>query len=316
MFKIKPKLHLVKKENLGARIVEHRLMLKAAGYHPIPVNGKAPAFPEWQQQIDVSDETIKSEKWKPGFDEHGMPCDFNTGLLTIKTPTFDSDIRHAEAAAAVEKLAREKFADRGRIMTRIGAAPKFAIPFRTETPFKKIAVNLIAPDGSQEKFEFLGDGQQFVGFGVHPDTKKEYCWNGGGEPGLVQHDQLPPITEEEARAFIDEAVKLIEQYGYKRAAATTSKANGKGNGADPKGPFGEFGDERHTTRGQRLTEAALADLASWVPELFPAAEPYHEGFRVAPEHRGPGEVCHCCGRRWHEHQEAIGFRRSGIVDFD
>ena len=145
--------------NPGAEIIAHRLKLKEAGYHPIPVDGKKPAIGEWQKQTNASEEDIKG--WDPRV------IGFNTGLLTTDTPTFDSDIRHAEAAAAVEKLAREKFAGRGCMLTRVGSAPKFAIPFRTETPFKKITANLIAPDGKKgEKFEFLGDGQQFVGFGI------------------------------------------------------------------------------------------------------------------------------------------------------
>ena len=28
--------------------------------------------------------------------------------------------------------------------------------------------------------------------------------------------------------------------------------------------------------GQKLNDAAIANYAAWVPELFPAAEPYHE----------------------------------------
>ena len=119
----------------AAEIIELRLKLKEAGYHPIPVNGKAPCIDEWQKQIDVSDEVIKS--WKPGFDAYGRPCDFNIGLLTIKTPTFDSDIRNAEAADAVEQLARETFSGCGKILKRIGAAPKFAIPFAPKPHSKR-----------------------------------------------------------------------------------------------------------------------------------------------------------------------------------
>lgn len=154
-------------------VTAHRLKLKEAGYHPIPVNGKKPAFEkEWQKQIDASEEDIK-----------GWGIYTGTGILTKYTPTLDCDILNAEACAAVEKLAREKFAERGCVLTRTGLPPKIAIPFRTDTPFKKINVMLTAPDGSMgQKFEFLGDGQQFVGFGVHPETRKRYHWNGAVSP--------------------------------------------------------------------------------------------------------------------------------------
>jgi hypothetical protein len=182
-------------------ITAHRLKLKEAGYHPIPIPAyeKYPVLDGWPQLIDVSDEVIKG--WGPG----------NTGILTKYTPTLDCDILNAEAVAAVEKMAREKFAERGCILARTGLPPKLAIPFRTDTPFKKISSVPLTSPGIDEgqKFEFLGDGQQLVGFGKHPETQELYQWNGGGKPGPVRHDQLPLIDEEEARAFIEEAVELL-----------------------------------------------------------------------------------------------------------
>src|SRR5262249_15613718 len=75
----------------------------------------------------------------------------NTGVLTRLAPTLDIDILNPEAAKAVEELVRERFEERGFVLVRIGKAPKRAIPFRTDTPFKKIVANLIAPDGSEQK---------------------------------------------------------------------------------------------------------------------------------------------------------------------
>lgn len=66
-----------------------------------------------------------------------------------------------------------------------------------------------------------------------------------------------------------------------------------------------------------LNDAALADLAAWVPEIFPAAWAYQEtGFRVSSSDRGPGDVCHCCGRQWRQHQEDLSFHPiEGICDW-
>ena len=75
--------------------------------------------------------------------------------------------------------------ERGHILVRIGKAPKRAIPFRTEVPFAKITANVVAPHGRTEKIEFLGDGQQVVAFGIHPETKQRYNWH-GGEPDKSQ----------------------------------------------------------------------------------------------------------------------------------
>lgn len=126
----------------------------------------------------------------------------------------------------------------------------------------------------------------------------------------MRHDQLPLIDEEEARAFVEEAVKLIEQYGYQRTAA--SKGNGSGGSHDA---FKQAEWDANENKNTKLNKAALAHLAAWVPELFPAAEPYHDGFRVSSSNRGPGEVCHCCGRLWREHEEDISFHPTGIHDY-
>ena len=49
-------------------------------------------------------------------------------------PTLDIDVLNPEAAEAVRALIKERFEERGYIPVRTGKAPKFAIPFRTETP--------------------------------------------------------------------------------------------------------------------------------------------------------------------------------------
>ena len=95
-----------------------------------------------------------------------------------------------EAAEAVEALARDRFEEKGYILLRIGKAPKRAILFRTDAPFKKIQEFLISPDGSKEKIELLGDGQQLIVDGIHPDTGKPYAWFGGKPTETKREDDL------------------------------------------------------------------------------------------------------------------------------
>jgi hypothetical protein len=140
-------------------------------------------------------------------------------------PTFDIDIRDPEAAAAVEELVRQRFDERGTVLVRIGNAPKRAIPFRTNTPFKKIQISFDVPKGHpEEKLELLGDGQQVVAFGIHPDTGKPYQWF-GGEPGEIPLHELPLITEDEAKQLVNDAAELLAQFGYNRRGKK-KKANG------------------------------------------------------------------------------------------
>jgi hypothetical protein len=115
-------------------------------------------------------------------------------------------------------------------LVRIGKPPRRAIPFRTDEPFKKIVVNLIAPNGAEEKIEFLGDGQQVVVAGLHPDIGQPYRWH-GGELSQIAREDLPYIREADARARVDEIVELLcREYGYRRAAERPKprKANGRG----------------------------------------------------------------------------------------
>jgi len=161
------------------------------------------------------------------------PAAGGTGLLAKATPAIDIDILVPDAAGAVEQLVRDRFDEHGKILVRIGKAPKRAIPFWTDTPFKKITANLIAPDGLKcQKIEFLGDGQQFVAFGIHPETGKPFEWF-GGEPGEVTRDELPAISEAEARALVEDAVELLcTEHGYgpvNSAAGNAGQAAGGTN---------------------------------------------------------------------------------------
>jgi len=203
------------------RVLRHRL--RATGYCPIPLYGKEPpaygknnkrkGLPRWQQLQEVTPEQI--DIWARTWPEA-----FNTGVLTRLMPTLDLDILNEDAVCTIEDHVRKHYEERGYILIRIGLPPKRAIPFRTEQPFTKITINLVAPNGStekHEKIEFLGEGQQVVVAGTHPDTKQPYTWF-GGEPGQIALADLPYIREAEARQLVDDVVELlVRDFGYTRA---------------------------------------------------------------------------------------------------
>ena len=56
----------------------------------------------------------------------------------------------------------------GTSAVRTGLAPKRALLFRTDTPFKKLDATYTSPDGRTHKVEILGWGQQIVVDGIHP----------------------------------------------------------------------------------------------------------------------------------------------------
>jgi bifunctional DNA primase/polymerase-like protein len=167
-----------------AGVTELRLQLRAAGFAPLPLNGKAPSSVNgWQTKLAVTTDEIKL--WEKLY-----PYDTNTGALTKLVPAIDIDINNPNAAEAVETLAREHFEEHGHILVRVGRPPRRAVLLRTDEPFTKLKLDLITPQDTSEKIEILADGQQLVLFGIHPDTHQPYRWH-GGKPGEIERGALP-----------------------------------------------------------------------------------------------------------------------------
>jgi Bifunctional DNA primase/polymerase, N-terminal len=244
-----------------------RLRLLELGYSPIPLFGKEPpiygknnkrkGLGSWQQLDTVTLEQIRM--WGKTW-----PDAINTGVLCRRVPTLDLDLLNEEAVRTIEDHVHECYDERGYVLVRRGKPPKLAIPFRTIEPFAKIVANVIAPNGNVEKIEFLGDGQQVVVAGIHPDTHKPYTWF-GGEPGTIAHEDLPYIRQDEAQALVvDIAEILVRDFGYTRAAERPGKHHSKGNGEDAKAQGGAA-DWQYLTdairNGQALHDS-LRDLAA------------------------------------------------------
>jgi hypothetical protein len=237
-----------------------RHKLRAAGFAPLPLFGKEPpiygrnnknkGLGGWQDLHEVTAAQIDLwEKTWPGAN--------NTGALTQRMPTIDIDITFAEAAEAVEALAREWFEDKGRMLIRVGLAPKRAILLRTDVPFKKIITQFIAPSDIVHKIEILANGQQVVVAGIHPDTGHSYTWH-GGVPWEVPRAELPYVNDDMARAFMTAATKLlVERFGFMVTAAPTP---GKAKGNDPNA-FEQFGDEQRASNPKASPELVAAALA-------------------------------------------------------
>jgi RecA-family ATPase len=242
-----------------------RLKLRENGYAPIPVNGKRPPFEEWQKKTTAN--PVEIELWEKAYSYAS-----STGILTAHTPTLDIDIMNPEAAAAVEELVRERFEERGYVLVRIGKAPKRAIPFRTDTPFKKIIRNVVAPNAATEqKIELLANGQQVIADGIHPETEKPYSWH-GGDPCSIKHEDLPYIIEVEAKQLLDDAVELlVEKFGYSLLKARPEKDAAEGNGGRGAEDWGylldniRFGRELHDTLRDfagKLTASGMSEGAA------------------------------------------------------
>jgi hypothetical protein len=214
-------------------VTKRRLALQANGYSPIPVLGKIPYLSEWPKKAGASAEEVAA--WDVQF-----PRMTNTGLLTETTPTCDVDILIGDAADAVEELARDRYDGEGVILCRFGQAPKRALPFQTDRPFSKIIAAFIAPDGSKQKIEFLGAGQQFVVAGIHPDTGQPYRWARDRSPETTPRSELPKIDEAEARTFLGLVGDMLcKEFKFKPDEEETPQGNGHAAPLDTDGTYPE-----------------------------------------------------------------------------
>jgi hypothetical protein len=139
-----------------------------------------------------------------------------------------------EAAAAIEALAREHFEERGYILVRFGKAPKRAILLRTDEPFKKIVRKFAVPNGTEQKIEIMGNGQQVVCYGPHKETKQPYRWH-GSEPGAIKREELPYVRQGDMEKFADAAAELLlKEFGFalieSKAKVNSNKQQSKTDG--------------------------------------------------------------------------------------
>lgn len=176
--------------------------LTDCGYPVIPVwpGAKCPAsyqsskgwlpYRDWQRHCARPSKPYELAIWS------GWPgC--SVGIACGMVGALDIDLLEPEIADKVEKLARRELGDTDA--WRVGLAPKKLLVYRQDQPFGKIP---------RHPLEWLGQGSQFVAYGVHPATKQPYRWP-DEELFDVLASRLPIVTEAKVRAFMDQAVGLI-----------------------------------------------------------------------------------------------------------
>jgi len=180
------------------RFGTHAPALHSNGWNiiPIPASSKAPRIEGWtagfgKQQVDA-------------FAANGY-AQGNIGLLARFFPAVDIDVLDEECAAAIEQHALQTL---GPAPVRIGNRPKRLLAYRTATPFKKLKIYLTAPDGSTRgddgkdyAVEILGDGQQYVIYGEHPDGF-DYEWPDHDGPTAEPPTSLSLVDKEKVTNFL------------------------------------------------------------------------------------------------------------------
>ena len=109
----------------------------------------------------------------------------------------------------------EVFSQDKTILRRVGVAPKRLLPFLFLTPFKKCSVLFTSPNGVAHRVEILGDGQQFISEGWHPDSGELYAWL-GEKLSDVLPTRLPMLDEATAHKILADVAQLVTARGWSR----------------------------------------------------------------------------------------------------
>jgi hypothetical protein len=246
------------------RATAYRKRLLAAGYLPLPVNGKVPPIKGWPD-IEATDVLI--DRWANEYADAT-----NTGIITHRTPAIDVDVLDPGVADEMQELAERMI---GKSAVRTGRAPKRAMLFRADKPLSKISTPIfISPDGRTHKVEILGWGQQIVVHGTHPDTQAPYTWE-HTEPGSdLKADELPLLTAEKANEFVTAAAQCMIAHGW--------TAKKKANGAA--GPNGFLDSQKTVFERERLYANAALDGCEGELSAAPKGERndtlYKKAFRL------------------------------------
>ena len=180
---------------LGATLVDRGFPIL-----PIQPNTKKPGlyklgawheYPKWSRHCERETTDNEVDIWG-NWPEAGI------GIAAGRVIGIDIDILDSSTIALeMEALAKRMLGDTPAV--RIGNAPKRLLVYRAVQPFSGFKYPPI---------EVLGVGQQFIAYGIHPDTGKPYDWPVSTLADLSP-DDLPGITEAQAREFAKEAYRLI-----------------------------------------------------------------------------------------------------------
>lgn len=261
------------------KIADLRRTLLANGYIPVPVNGKRPQIKGWSS-FHPKPEQIDGQIRR-------YPNHTNTGILCGGVVAVDIDVPDAAAAEHLRSMALA-LPNADRALQRVGRAPKMTFIFRASAARRKKITAKYVVGGHDCQIEILGHGQQFVAFGIHPDTGTEYEWI-GPSPLDVPFSELPEIDADAIDAFVAETDRYLASIGTPTSKRPEPRASAAGG----------------VSFWKRVNSAALADPDRWVKELFSTArkEAGTGAWRITSEDLGRSL------------QEDISVHQDGIRDF-
>lgn len=245
----------------------HRLIDNGYEVLAISPGGKFPTY-------DYSSKTLtkithkRVDRWLAnGHAKDGV------GIRSRFTPMVDIDCKWEPLVIATVAEAEDKI---GYAPRRIGQAPKVGLIYKSSVPFRKVQSKAFTdPNGNKCQLEIQGDGQQWVAYHIHPDTKKPYRWPDEGFNILdVPHDELVTITGEQALELVQWFEAWCINQGWARwKSNSTSTALTTISARDPD----DIG-------GAVRLELPIEEVADWVGRLRnDDSVDYEDNFNLNPE---------------------------------
>ena len=199
---------------MTSRYAQYGPALVEAGYDITPVKGKAAYLPGWSDR-------------PPEALDYQTHADASIGVLTggaHNLVAVDIDVLDPFTEGQIETLISDELGEAPR---RIGNAPKSLFLFRCTEPFLKTRTGVYDIDGDDSAVEVLGEGQQFVASGIHPDTLKPYRWPDDSLIDLTPGD-LTAVTPEQLHTFLDGCRNILGRVGTLkgRVSERTPAVNG------------------------------------------------------------------------------------------
>lgn len=175
------------------------------GYLITPCDGKAPILKAWQSK------TENGESWKTRYADNNVGILLGSNLAAVDIDVSDQLVNDLIVGMASGFL--------GEAPLRFGNKPKCLFLYKVDAAISKMFLQFDY-EGTKQKIEILGDGQQFIGFGIHPDTKLPYEWLNEVSPLTTSVNDLTVISKSTLVSFLKVVQKNLQELG-----ATNFKSN-------------------------------------------------------------------------------------------
>lgn len=251
---------------LGARLIENGYLIV-----PIKPGSKAPVGNEWQRQrIGLEQHRRMAAN---GAAECGIGILAGHGVTKVDIDCLDEHIAQAMRAWCEAHL--------GPTVEIVGRAPKLGLVYRCPEDMRKfVGARYRDAEGRVHGLEAMGVGNQFVAYGVHPDTGREYTQDSFlGSLLDTPAELLPAVTVEQLEAANAEWCRLCEADGWTRA------------GGEARALAAPAADEDYIPDPPTdLNTEQVRELLSWFPT---DADDYHSwvamGQALHHQYRGDAE---------------------------